>query len=90
MPTLNSPQVKMKTTIVFLSLLAPPAWSQDRDTVTEAVMRFVDLPCSIQIAHDRGVPENELTEFKTPSGYVDIGITAWYGACGPPLNQGLS
>ena len=28
-------------------------------------MRFVVLPCYIQIAHDWGVPENELTEFVT-------------------------
>lgn len=55
----------MKTTIVFLCLLAPPVWSQDRDTVAEEIMRFVVLPCYIQIAHDRGVPENELAEFVT-------------------------
>ena len=28
-------------------------------------MRFVVLPCYIQIAVDRGVPENELAEFVT-------------------------
>ncbi len=28
-------------------------------------MRFVVLPCYIQIAVDRGVPENQLTEFVT-------------------------
>ena len=53
----------MRTTIALLCLLAATAWSQDRIELGQEIMRFVVLPCYIQIAVDRGVPENELAEF---------------------------
>lgn len=55
----------MRRTFALLCLLTAPAWSQDRNELAEEIMRFVILPCYIQIAHDRGVPENDLAEFVT-------------------------
>ncbi|MCY3837688.1 MAG: hypothetical protein OXH09_03395, partial [Gammaproteobacteria bacterium] len=40
-------------------------WARDRNELAEEIMRFVVLPCYVQIAVDRGVPENELAEFVT-------------------------
>lgn len=53
----------MRRRIALLWLLTAPAWSQHRNELAEEVMRFVILPCYVQIAHDWGVPENDLAEF---------------------------
>ena len=59
----NTVGVNMRTMIVLLCLLTAPAWSQENNDLAEEIMRFVVLPCYIQIAVDRGVPEDDLAEF---------------------------